>query len=118
RSGYEFYRKALFDDSDNPRTYAVAPRAQIVRLEMYNFAEAITLGTLLRDEIPEAFTLADKLAWRLIRQYQLPSGYWVTRIYGCGLKHVVPFLRWPQSQLFLALTNLLLAIRSSRDIVS
>jgi hypothetical protein len=33
----------------------------------------------------------------------------VTRVYLGGIKHTVPFIRWPQSQLFLALTNLLLA---------
>jgi hypothetical protein len=107
--GYEFYRKALFDEADNPRSYAVAPRIQIVRLEMYNVAEAITLGALLRDDVPEAFPLAKRLATQLIRRYQLPAGHWVTRVYLGGIKHTVPFIRWPQSQLFLALTNLLLA---------
>jgi hypothetical protein len=107
--GYEFYRNVLFDADENPRSYAVAPRVQIVRLEMYNVAEAITLGTLLRDDIPEAFPLAKRLATRLIRRYQLPAGHWVTRVYLGGIKHTVPFIRWPQSQLFLALTNLLLA---------
>jgi hypothetical protein len=110
QNGYEFYRKALFDGEDNPRTYAVAPRVEIVRLEMYNVAEAITLGTLLRNDIPEALVLAKKLATRLITQYQLPAGHWVTRTYRGGIRHTVPFLRWPQSQLFLAVTNLLLAL--------
>lgn len=110
QNGYSYYRRALFDGEDNPRTYAVAPRVEIVRLEMYNVAEAITLGTLLRIDIPEAFALAKRLAARLITQYQLPSGHWVTRIYRGGIRHTVPFLRWPQSQLFLAVTNLLLAL--------
>ena len=110
QNGYEYYRKALFDGEDNPKTYAVAPRAEIVRLEMYNVAEAITLGTLLRDDIPEAFALAKRLVTRLTTKYQLPSGHWVTRIYRGGIRHTVPFLRWPQSQLFLAVTNLLLAL--------
>jgi hypothetical protein len=107
--GYEFYQRELFDEDDNPRSYAVAPRVEIVRLEMYNMAEAIILGTLLRDDIPEAFPLAKRIAARLIRRYQLPAGHWVTRVYLGGIKHTVPFIRWPQSQLFLALTNLLLA---------
>ncbi|MBZ5698175.1 MAG: hypothetical protein LAN18_06460 [Acidobacteriia bacterium] len=113
QNGYEYYRKALFDGEDNPKTYAVAPRVEIVRLEMYNVAEAITLGILLRNDIPEAFALAKRLATRLITQYQLPSGHWVTRIYRGGIRHTVPFLRWPQSQLFLAVTNLLLALEQS-----
>lgn len=110
RRGYEWYRKALFDRQDNPKSFAIAPRLQIVRLEMYNVAEAISLGVLLRDDIPEAFALAKTLAARLTRSYQVSSGHWVTRVYLGGIRHTVPFLRWPQAQLFLALTNLLLAV--------
>ena len=109
RRGYEFYRNNLIDSDGDPKTYAVAPRAEIVRAEMYNFAEAITLGALLRNDIPEAFRVADELAARLVRQLQLPNGHFITRIYRGGIRHSVPYLRWPQSQLFLALTNLLLA---------
>lgn len=118
RRGYRFYREALFDENDTPKCYVVAPRTEIVRLEMYNCAEAITLGALLRNEIPGALTLADKLASRLVQEYQLPSGHWVTRVYRGGLRHTVPFLRWPQSQLFLALTNLLVTAEPSGDMVS
>lgn len=107
--GYRWYRKALFDEHDNPKTYAIAPRMEIVRLEMYNIAEAITLGVLLRDEVPEAFSLASTLGEQLVRQYQLPAGHWITRIYKGGWRHTFPYLRWPQAQLFYALTNLLLA---------
>lgn len=119
-NGYGYYRKALFDGQDNPRSFAVAPRVQIVRLEMYNIAEAITLGTLLRNDIPEAFVLAEKLATRLVRRYQLPAGHWVTRVYLGGITHSVPFLRWPQAQLLYALTNLLVALeqRTNTDLHS
>jgi hypothetical protein len=107
RRGYEWYRRSLFDGEDNPRSFTIAPRRQIVRIEMYNVAEAISLGTLLRDDIPAAFALADTLAARFVRDRQLRAGHWLTRIYLGGIGHRVPFLRWPQSQLFLALTNLL-----------
>ena len=107
--GWAYYRRELFDAADNPKAFAIEPRTQLVRLEMYNFAEAITLGALLKDEIPEAFTLAQKLAGRLVGQHQLPAGHFVTRVFRGGMRHKVPFLRWPQSQLFYALTNLLRA---------
>jgi hypothetical protein len=109
RRGYEWYRRSLFDSRDNPRSFTIAPRLQIVRIEMYNVAEAVSLGTLIRDDIPEAFALADALAARFMRRCQLPAGHWLTRIYLGGIGHRAPFLRWPQSQLFLALTNLLAA---------
>jgi hypothetical protein len=76
---------------------------------MYNFAEAITLGALLRDSIPGAFELAQKLAAILCEQHQLRDGHFVTRVYRGGFRHTFPFLRWPQAQLFYSLTNLLVA---------
>lgn len=115
--GYKFYRNNLIDSNGVPKTYAVAPRMEIVRVEMYNFAEAITLGALFRNDIPEAFRIADELAARLVRQHQLPKGHFVTRIYRGGFRHSVPYLRWPQSQLFLALTNLLVA-KLARETIS
>ena len=114
--GYRYYREALFDGEDTPKSFAISPRTQIVRLEMYNMAESVTLGVLLRNDIPAAFELAQKLAARLVRRYQLPAGHWVTRLYLGGIKHAVPFLRWPQSQLFYALTNLLGALHEKSEL--
>ena len=111
QKGYEYYRTQLFDEDDSPKCFAIEPRTQIVRLEMYNFAEAITLGSLLADEIPEALKLAQKLAGRLIERYQLSDGHFVTRVYRMGWRHTYPFLRWPQAQLFYALTNLLVRLK-------
>ena len=109
RKGYAYYREKLFRNDGLPRAFALEPRTQIVTLEMYNFAEAITLGVLLRDSIPEAFTMAQKLAITLCEKYQLADGHFVTRVYRGGFRHTFPFLRWPQAQLFYALTNLLYA---------
>jgi len=113
--GYEWYRASLFDEDDNPRSFAIAPRIQIVRIEMYNVAEAITLGTLLRDDMPDAFALAEALTARFVIRGQLRAGHWSTRVYVGGVTHRVPFLRWPQSQLFLALTNMLAAKEQTAD---
>jgi len=107
KNGYRYYREALFDQNDNPQMFALAPRPEIVRLEMYNFAEAISLGTLLGAQVPEPYSMAHKLACRLLRQYRLQDGHFLTRIYRGGVRHAVPFLRWPQAQLFYAVTNLL-----------
>jgi len=111
RKGYGYYRDKLFRADGLPKAFALEPRTQIVTLEMYNFAEAITLGALLRDFIPEAFTMAQTLATVLCGKYQLADGHFVTRVYRGGFKHTFPFLRWPQAQLFYSLTNLLLALR-------
>jgi hypothetical protein len=80
-----------------------------MRLEMYNMAEAVTLGVLLRDLIPEAFSMAQELGRRIVERHQLEDGHFVTREYRGGRTHRLAFLRWPQAQLFYALTNLLAA---------
>ncbi len=107
--GYEYYRRELFDPEGLPKSFVLEPRTQLVRLEMYNFAEAITLGALLRDSIPAAFEHAQRLAAVLVSRFQCGAGYFVTRVYRGGWRHTFPFIRWPQSQLLYALTNLLLA---------
>ena len=107
--GYAYYRKALFHPDGMPRYFARSPRTQIVRVETYNLAEAITLGVLLGNEFPAAIGVARDLAGRLCREFQLPDGHFVTRVYRGGIRHTTPFLRWPQAQVFYALTSLLLA---------
>jgi hypothetical protein len=111
--GYAWYRRELFDADGLPKSFAIQPRTQLVRLEMYNFAEAITLGVLLRNIVPGAFADAQRLARILIDDYQLRDGHFVTRVLVGGLLHTFPFLRWPQAQLFYALTNLLHALSLS-----
>jgi hypothetical protein len=107
RCGFAYYHKHLIDANGNPEPFAVKPRLQLAKLEMYDFAEGITLGALIGEMIPEAGELARNLAGKLIEEHQLPAGHFVTRVFRGGLRHRFPFLRWPQAQLFYALTNLL-----------
>lgn len=107
RRGFDYYRHNLIDADDNPKSFAVKPRLQLAKLEMYNFAEGITLGVLIGGMIPQAGELARGLASKLIEEHQLPDGHFVTRVFRGGFRHRFPFLRWPQAQLFYALTNLL-----------
>jgi len=105
--GYDFYRKNLFVNNDIPKPYALLRRIQLVQIEMYDYAEGISLGVLLKDEIPGAFELAKKLARDVHLYYQLPDGHFITRVNWGGLRNAVPYLRWPQAQMFFALTTLL-----------
>jgi len=109
RRGYAYYKQHLIDVKGNPRPFTIRPRLQLAKLEMYDFAEGITLGALIGGMIPAAAELATDLADKLVREYQLPEGYFVTRVFRGGFRHHFPFLRWPQAQLFHALTNLLKA---------
>jgi hypothetical protein len=109
-NGYAYYRRELFDQIGLPKSFAIQPRIQISQLEMYNVAEAINLGTLLRDCIPDAFAMAQRLASVMRKRFQVPQGYFITRRYIGGITHRLPFLRWPQAQLFYAVSNLLVSM--------
>jgi hypothetical protein len=108
--GWWFYRRMLLHDDETPKSFVIEPRTQLAQVEIYNFAEAITLGTLLKDSTTDAFALARRLTQRAIREYQLVDGHFVTRTYRGGFRHKMPFLRWPQAQMVLALTNVLRAL--------
>ena len=82
---------------------------------MYDYAEGITLGLLLQNEIPGALTKSKELAADLINIFQTKDGYFVTRVTSLGTKHKVPYLRWPQAQIFFALTSTWLIEDPSRD---
>jgi hypothetical protein len=105
-NGYAYYRKHLFMPDGTPKCFAIEHRKQLVVIDLYNFAESITLNVLLRKEIPESLPLAETLAHTLCNVYHLENGYFVTKVYRGGFRHTFPFLRWSQAQCFYALTNL------------
>jgi hypothetical protein len=78
------------------------------KIEMYDYAEGIALGPLLNPDIEGALDFSLQLALHLIDAFQLKKGYFVTRVTTLGTRNKVPYLRWPQAQLFYALTSLLL----------
>ena len=73
---------------------------------MYDYAEGIKLGVLLDSEINGALDKAMFLAHDLIDNFQVKEGYFVTRVTSLNTYHRVPYMRWPQAQLFYSLTML------------
>ncbi|HEX9006264.1 MAG TPA: hypothetical protein VF889_03140 [Bacteroidota bacterium] len=65
--GYAFYRAALLDADGLPKPFAVLPRTRTVHREMYDVAEGIALGVLLRDLFDDALPLARRMAGFAIR---------------------------------------------------
>ncbi|MCK6615340.1 MAG: hypothetical protein L6Q47_13965 [Ignavibacteriaceae bacterium] len=110
KKGYNFYINNLFYSDGRPKHFAKTKYFKLRKYEMYDYAEGIILGTLLKDEIPEAFEKAKFLAKDLINNFQTKDGYFITRITSFGTKHKVPYLRWPQAQIFNALTEIRKAI--------
>lgn len=107
QKGFSYYRSALFEENGRPKPFAVQPRIQIVVEDLYNYAEAITLCSIMEKIIPGSVECAEKLAGIVRRDFQLKSGYFVTKVYMSGIKTKISFIRWSQAQLFYALTNLL-----------
>ena len=105
--GYAFYRSRLFTADGLPKPFAHLARMHTVDTEMYDIAEGIALGVLLRHSIPGAAEVAMALSEKVRKHYQSRDGHFLTRINIFGIKHSVPYLRWPQAQMFHALTLLL-----------
>jgi hypothetical protein len=107
RKGYDFYRTKLFDQDNCPVPFYPQGRNPLVKYEMYDWAEAINLGVLYKDYIPGAFDLSVSLADKVCRDYQTKQGHYYTKIYRGNWAQKMAYIRWPQAQMFYALTEVL-----------
>jgi hypothetical protein len=106
KRGYKYYSENLFYANGRPKHFAKAKYAKLRKYEMYDYAEGITLGILLKNEIPGAYEKSNALIKDLIENFHTKEGFFITRVTSLGTKHKVPYLRWPQAQLFYALTKM------------
>lgn len=107
KKGYTYYRNHLFFKDGRPKHFSKAKYAKLRKYEMYDYAEGIKLGILLKDHVPGALQKSKNLAEDLVDNFQTKKGYFLTRITSLGTKHKVPYLRWPQAQIIYSLTKLL-----------
>lgn len=107
--GYFYYENMLFYDDGLPRPFSVGGDRSL-KYNLYDFAEAINLGVLLRDLIPRAFDRALQVANATVQRFQLSDGHFVTSVDRIGIRNKLAFIRWPQAQLFHSLTSLLKAL--------
>ncbi len=103
-NGYRYYRENLFYSDGTPKPYSMLGRFAGAKIEMYDYAEGISLGVLLHNEFSDAVAVANRLVKDLIIRFQLPDGHFVTRVNVLSARNKTPYLRWPQAQLFHALT--------------
>lgn len=108
KKGYDYYRKELFREDNTPIHFSKIQYNKLRKYEMYDYAEGIKLGALLKDEFDGAFEFSEILVNDLIERFQLKKGHFATRVTSFGNVHKVPYLRWPQAQLFCSLTEYLL----------
>lgn len=112
KTGHAFYARHLVLEGHVPRPFQRVGRFNWVAEEMYDYAEGISLGYLLARDVDGADRIAAGMLARLLERYQTREGYFFTRVMRWGLANKVPYLRWPQSQLYFAMTN---ALRSGAD---
>lgn len=104
--GIDFYARNLFDKGGLPRPFARAPRLTIYRRELYDCAECINMGVLLRGRFPALDASVDRTAEEILFRWQLSRGNFRSRLLLLGWDNV-PMHRWGQSEIFRALCLLL-----------
>ena len=105
-AGVGYYVRYLFDDSGLPRPFSRAPRLTVYRQELYDYAECINLGVLLRGRFPELDDRLRSTLDDLLAHWVKRNGSFRSRRLLLGWDNV-PMHRWAQSQVFRSLCFLL-----------
>jgi hypothetical protein len=101
--GVEYYLKCLIDKQGLPKSFAKAPRITLYRHELYDYAESINLGLLLRERFGEFNKILESQLEDLTARWIKPDGSFRTRQLLLGWNNV-PYHRWAQSQMFRSLS--------------
>lgn len=118
KKGYTYYREHLFRKDLTPIHFAKASHSKFRKIEMYDYAEGISLGVLLEKEVPGALAFSCHLARHLLDFFQLSDGHFVTRVTTLNTRNTTVYLRWPQAQLFYSLTTLVNALKKEKGLHS
>ncbi|MGE0704976.1 MAG: hypothetical protein AB7F99_17470 [Vicinamibacterales bacterium] len=104
--GLRYYADQLFDAEGLPRPFAKRPRLIVYRRELYDYAEAINLLTLVRGRSRDLDALLQTTVADVLARWQRTDGSFRTRQLFAGWDEV-PMHRWAQAQLFRSLCGLL-----------
>jgi hypothetical protein len=105
--GIDFYTRNLFDEHGVPKPFSRPPRLIVYRRELYDYAECINLGMLLRGRFEKLDRLVDGVANLVLTVWQRSDGSFRSRQLLLGWDNV-PMHRWAQAQMFRSLCLLLL----------
>jgi rhamnogalacturonyl hydrolase YesR len=108
KRGFEFYKVNLLNKDYSPKPFSKLSRVNIVKKELYDFAEGISLCLQMQHFDNKAREIAEKLLTEVIKRYQKKDGSFYTRINILNIPNKISYLRWSQSQLFYSLSNYLL----------
>jgi len=115
--GVDFYTKNLFDEEGLPRPFARAPRLTVYRRELYDCAECINLGVLLRGRFAALDAAVDRTVAEIVLRWQRPDGHFRSRRLLLGWDNV-PMHRWGQSEMFRSLAFYLRESRAQKSEIS
>jgi len=104
--GVEYYVNHLFDDQKCPKPFSRKPRLLVYRAELYDYAECINLGVLLRGRFSELDACLDATVEDLLHRWHRPDGAFRARRLLLGWDNV-PMHRWGVSQVFRSLSLLI-----------
>jgi hypothetical protein len=107
--GIRYYVGHLFDAAGLPKPFSKPPRLTVYRSELYDYAECINLGTLLRGRFRELDDVWSRTVHDLLARWQKPDGSFRSRRLLLGWDNV-PMHRWAQAQVFRSLSSLLLSL--------
>jgi len=103
--GVKYYLANLFDEDGMPKPFAKAPRLTVYRNELYDYAECLNLGSLLRGRYPELDQKIDQVVADLLGRWKKSNGSFRSRRLHLGWDNV-PMHRWGQSEIFRSLALL------------
>ncbi|UCE03767.1 MAG: hypothetical protein JSW67_06150 [Candidatus Latescibacterota bacterium] len=101
--GLAYYLSHLFDASGYPIPFSVRPRRTVYRYDSYDLAESIGILAELESESKRLRHLLRFVKTRL----QTSDGWFRFRVYRRELGPGIPYMRWANSAMFVALTKFL-----------
>lgn len=101
--GIDYYTDNLFDDNGCPKPFSRAPRLTVYCNELYDYAECINLGTLLKGRFKKLDDAVSETVRDLCRYWHKSDGSFRSRKLFLGWDNV-PMHRWAQAQLFRSLS--------------
>ena len=104
--GVDYYLKDLFDEQGVPKPFSRRPRLTVYKRELYDYAECINLGILLKGRFPKLDHNLTVVLDEIITKWQRSDGSFRSRKLLMGWDNT-PMHRWAASQLFRSLCLLL-----------
>lgn len=101
--GVAYYTKNLFAEDGLPKPFARAPRMTVYKRELYDCAECINLGVLLKGRFPDLDAAMKKTVQGILSNWIQPQGCFRGRKLFFGWDNT-PMHRWGQSQIFRSLS--------------